>query len=240
MAVTVLPPAGPGGPRRVNIDVRNGTVVSRPGDDPLQLIGELARADVPVAVIDLDRSTGVSEGTELLEVAVRRHPGRVWAGGRLSPATPLAFRLLDIGAAGIIAGPSALFANGWPDPVCMAALAWFPEPGRIMASIDVLDGRVAINGFTTPTRLAATDAIDAIAQATSGACAVLFTDVAAATRRNPPDWDWIAGIAGRYPWIPLWYAGGLDTWASIRHAWDLGLGAVTGQAYLTGRLGLPA
>jgi phosphoribosylformimino-5-aminoimidazole carboxamide ribonucleotide (ProFAR) isomerase len=111
----------------------------------------------------------------------------------------------------------------------MVALTRFPEPYRIMASIDILDGHVAVSGFTAPTRLRAADAIDAVAQATSSTCPVLLTNVAAATRQRSPDWDWITGIARRYPWVPLWYAGGLDSWTAMRAAWNLGLGAVTGR-----------
>jgi phosphoribosylformimino-5-aminoimidazole carboxamide ribonucleotide (ProFAR) isomerase len=235
-----LKPLRPGGQWRVNVDIRGGTVTARPGTVPANVIGALAGAGVPAAVIDLDRSTGTSSSTAVLEHAARRHPGRLWAGGRLGPSSPHARRLLDAGAAGVIISSSALFTGSRADRRGLRALARFPEPGRLAVAIDILDGHLMVHGFTTPAAITASEALDTVTQAAAGRCAVLYTDVAAATRARPPDWEHASELAARYKGTELWYAGGLDSWAAVEHAWALGFGAVIGRAYLSGELGLAA
>lgn len=204
-----------------------------------QLTDELLDQGVPIALIDLDRSIAGTPGTALLEAAARRHPGRLWLGGRLRPDGHAAQRLLDSGAAGIILGSSGLVAAGCLRPAALTALARFSDPSRIMASIDVLGGQVVTSGFTTLTTLTASQALDAVVQATGGRCPVLYTDAAASLRFRPAVWPQIEALAACYPAVPLWYAGGLASWADVRRAWRVGMGAVTGRAYLTGTLGLP-
>lgn len=231
-----LKPPRPGGQWRVNVDIRGGTVTARPGAAPMSVIGELADAGVPAAVIDLDRSTGMSGSTAVLEQAVRCHPGRLWAGGRLGPG-PDARRLLDAGAAGVIVSSSALFAPG-ANMRGLRALARFPEPGRLAVAVDILDGHLMVHGFTTRAAVTAAEALDTVAQAAAGRCAVLYTDVAAAMLARPPDWAHAGELAARHRDADLWYAGGLGSWAAVEHAWSLGFGAVIGRAYLSGEPGL--
>lgn len=223
----------------MNVDIRGGTVPARPGASPVSVIDALAAAGVPAALIDLDRSTGATGGTAVLEQAVRCHPGRLWVGGRLGPVGPPTRRLLDAGAAGVIVSSSTLFTATAPDPGGLRALARRPNPGRLAAAIDILDGHLMVHGFTTPAAVTASVALDAVAQAASGRCPVLYTDVGAATRASPPDWEGLGELAARFQGTELWYAGGLGSWADVERAWSLGLGAVVGRAYLSGGLGLP-
>ncbi|MFG2425227.1 HisA/HisF-related TIM barrel protein [Streptomyces sp. NPDC048448] len=224
---------------RVNIDVQHGTVASHPGLPPGSLIADVLGDGVPAAVIDLDRSTGTSTSTALLETAVRRHPGRLWVGGRLTPGDPAIPRLLEAGAAGALIGSTGLFPAGllqpanWPD---FAALA---PAGRLMLSVDALDGHVVTDGFTRPTGLPLDDALDALITATSSAHPILVTDAGAATRRTPPPWAALDRLAARHPHADLWYAGGLACWPDLQRLWHLGWGAVVGRAYLTAPRGLP-
>jgi hypothetical protein len=60
-------------------------VTARPGIALEQLTDELLARGVPVALIDLDRSIAGTPGIARLEAAARRHPGRLWLGGRLRP-----------------------------------------------------------------------------------------------------------------------------------------------------------
>jgi phosphoribosylformimino-5-aminoimidazole carboxamide ribonucleotide (ProFAR) isomerase len=216
-------------------------VAARPGTSLAGLVGDLLGRDIPVAIIDLDRSIASLPGTTLLERAARRHPGRLWLGGRLSPDGPAAARLLDAGARGVILGSSGLLADdGRLRPAALTALARLPNQGRVMVGIDVLGGHVVTRGFTRPSAVTAAAALDAVAQATGGRCPVLYTAAAAALRRCPPDWKEVGTLAASCPGVPLWYAGGLASWADMTRAWQAGLDAVTGRAYLTGLLGLPA
>ncbi|MFH8802711.1 HisA/HisF-related TIM barrel protein [Streptomyces sp. NPDC017936] len=234
----LLADPAPSGPWRVNVDIRRGEVTACPGEPVDGLITRLLRRGVPLAVIDLDRSIDAAPETTLLERTARRYPGRVWLGGRLAASDPLTRRLLDQGAAGVLLGSSRLFRDGRIDHAEIKALAGFSAPERVMVSIDVADDHVAVNGFTTRTDLPVAQALDAVLQATGGRCPVLYTDTAAALRHRPPAWRRIEAIAAAHPDGRFWYAGGLTRWSELRHAWDAGLGAVVGRAYLEPPLGL--
>jgi phosphoribosylformimino-5-aminoimidazole carboxamide ribonucleotide (ProFAR) isomerase len=233
-----LPAHGTAGAWRVNVDVRDGAVLGRPGISLDQLTDELLARNVPLAIIDLDRTIAGAHDSALLERAVRRHPGRLWVGGRLHPDSPVTCGLLDSGAAGVIFGPSSLTTAGQLSQTALTALAKLPDPSRAMISIDVLGERVVASGFNTPTAVTSDDALDAVVQATAGQCAVLYTDAAAALRRQGPNWRKMKLLVASYPAVPMWYAGGLASWADVIRAWQLGLGAVIGRAYLTAPLGL--
>ena len=137
----------------------------------------------------------------------------------------------------IVSSSARVTASG-PDPQGLRALARFPDPGRLAAAIDSLDGHLMVHGFTTPAAVTASEALDAVTQAAAGRCPVLYTDVAAATRARPLDGERAGELAGRHRGTELRYAGGLDSWAAVERAWSLGLGAVIGRAYLSGGLGL--
>jgi hypothetical protein len=51
---------------------------------------------------------------------------------------------------------------GRPRPRRLRALAVFPEPGRLAAAIDILDGHLMLHGFTTPAAITASKALDAV------------------------------------------------------------------------------
>lgn len=173
---------------RVNVDVHHGQVTAQPGLPPARLLADLLDDGVPTTVIDLDRSTGATTSTALLETAVRRHPGRLWAGGRLAPRDPADPRLLQAGAAGVLLGSTGLFPHGllapdnWPDFTTLAA------DGQLMLSLDMHEDRIVTHGFTHPTQLPLTDALDALLDATGGRNPILITDARAATHRTPPPW----------------------------------------------------
>ncbi|MFD7919669.1 HisA/HisF-related TIM barrel protein [Streptomyces sp. NPDC059740] len=224
---------------RVNIDVQHGAVTAQPGIPPGRLIAEVLSDDVPTAVIDLDRSTGASTSTALLETAVRRHPGRLWAGGRLVPHDPAVRRLLDAGAAGVLLGSTGLVPDGRLDPRAWPDFTALAGEGQLMLSLDAVDGRIVTDGFTRTTSLPLTDALDALLDATGGLQPVLITDARAATHRTEPPWPVLDRIAGRYPRAALWYAGGLTGWSDLQRLWHAGWGAVVGRAYLTAPRGLP-
>lgn len=229
----------PAGRWRVNVDLRHGQVTAQPGLPPAQLLADLLDDDVPAAVIDLDRSTGTTTSTALLETAVRRHPGRLWAGGRLTPRDAAVSRLLQAGAAGVLLGSTGLFPDGhlnprtWPDFTTLAG------KGQLMLSLDTHNGHIVTDGFTRPTPLLLTDALDALLDATGGLHPLLITDARAAIHRTPPPWQTLDRIAGRHPRATLWYAGGLTSWADLQRLWHAGWGAVVGRAYLTAPRGLP-
>ncbi|WP_103528876.1 HisA/HisF-related TIM barrel protein [Streptomyces sp. SM12] len=228
----------PCGDWRVNLDVHHGRVPARPGTRPSQLLADLLAEDVPAALIDLDRSTGATTSSTLLETAVRRHPGRLWVGGRLIPRDPTVPRLLQAGAAGVLLGSTGLFPAGRLDPNAWPDFTTLARDGQLMLSVDMHEGRIITDGFTRPTQLLLPDALNALLDATGGLQPVLITDARAATQRTPPPWQTLDNIASRHPHAPLWYAGGLSSWSDLHRLWHAGWGAVVGRAYLSAPLGL--
>ncbi len=235
---SLLPPSTAAGPWRVNIDVRHGSPTGRPESDPHELVDYLLGRGVPLAVIDLDRSIDRRSSSVLLEQIAARQPGKIWLGGRLAPAGSLVPRLFDAGAAGVIIGCSEIFRNGEIAPAEIAALSRFPRPEQLMVSVDAVGDRLAVDGFATVTTIHVVDALARVAEATGGQTQIIYTDVAAAQRRSLVSWPRLRALARSFTSVPLWYAGGLQDWAALRHVWGAGLGGVVGRAYFGSPLGL--
>lgn len=233
-----LLPDEPAGAWRVHVDLRHHQVTARPETPPGTLIAHLLNHHVPVAVLDLDRSIDQSPGTALLEQAARRHPGRLWLGGRMAPADPLVSHLLDAGAAGVILGTNGLISDGRMDDAALHALARMRTADQVLVSLDVLDDHLVTDGFTTPTGVPARAALDAVLQATGGRCQVMYVDAGASLRRTRPDWSRIDALADECTPARVWYAGGLTSWSDVQRLASAGLSAVVGRAYLAGSLGL--
>ncbi|MEU3174744.1 HisA/HisF-related TIM barrel protein [Streptomyces sp. NPDC007000] len=237
---TQLLPDQSAGAWRVHVDLRHHQVTARPDTPPGTLIAHLLHHQVPLAVLDLDRSIDQAPGTALLEQAARRHPGRLWLGGRMAPADPQVSHLLDAGAAGVILGTNGLITDGRMDDAALRALARLRTEGKMLVSLDVLDDHLVTHGFTTPTSVPARVALDAVLQATGGHCQVMYVDAGASLRRTRPDWSRIDTLADDCRPAHVWYAGGLMSWSDVRRLASAGLSAVVGRAYLAGSLGLPS
>lgn len=235
---TPLHPDEPAGAWRVHVDLRHHQVTARPETPPGTLIAHLLNHHVPVAVLDLDRSIEKSPGTALLEQAARRHPGRLWLGGRMAPADPLVSHLLDAGAAGVILGTNGLISDGRMDDGALRALSRLRTADKVLVSLDVLDDHLVTDGFTTPSNVPAGAALDAVLQATGGRCQVMYVDAGVSLRRTRPDWSRIDALADRCKPARVWYAGGLTSWSDVQRLASAGLSAVVGRAYLAGSLGL--
>ena len=222
----------------VTVDIRRGRVAARPDVEPDNMIDELVGLDVPVAVIDLDRSIDGALSTDLMERLVRRHPGQLWLGGRVDPREGLHRQLIAAGAAGVILGCSSLIRDGAADVDALHAATQGLLPRQLKFAVDVADGYVVTHGFTMRTRLPAFAIVETLIFATAGRIDIVYTDVKAATRQSAPAPNRALDIAEAYPGTTFWYAGGLADWHAVDSTWSSGLGAIIGRAFLEQPLGL--
>jgi phosphoribosylformimino-5-aminoimidazole carboxamide ribotide isomerase len=140
---------------------------------------------------------------------------------------------IGLGVAEVIIGSAA-----YKDPDLVAA-ACERFPGRIIVGIDAKDGRVAVQGWTEPTRVSAIELAKEFEGA--GVTALIYTDIARDGMKAGPNIESIQGIV-RPTRIPVIAAGGITTLQDIEDLLTLeadGLrGIIIGRALYDGVLHL--
>jgi phosphoribosylformimino-5-aminoimidazole carboxamide ribotide isomerase len=220
------------------IDLRGGRAVQLvggvPGSERVSLPDPIAVAERWIEVgfralhlVDLDAALGEGDNQDAIGalLAAAQVPVQVGGGVRDDAA---AARLLDAGAARLIAGTRAV-----EDPAWIAALAerW---PGRVCVAADTRDGRVVTRGWTAGGRLepaALLARLDTLPLA-----AVLVTDVSREGQLRGIDADHFATLAAatRHPLVA---AGGITSLDDLRALDAAGVaGAVVGMALDTGAI----
>ena len=140
----------------------------------------------------------------------------------------------DVDAALDVADDVILGTAAVEDPAFLAACAE-RHPRRVGASLDVRDGRAALDGWS---RHLPADPVESAARLlAAGACRLVVTD----TRRDGtlagPNLDLLRGLRAAHPEALLVGAGGIGTVDDLRALDAIGMdGAVVGLALLTGDL----
>jgi phosphoribosylformimino-5-aminoimidazole carboxamide ribotide isomerase len=224
------------------IDLRGGQVVRLRQGDPARAT---AFADDPAAVaarweaegagllhvVDLD---GAFAGRPRNRAALRAILGAVripvQAGGGLRTLEAVA-ELLDLGVARVILGTAAV-----RDPGLLAGAA-ARHPGRICLGIDARAGRVAVEGWTEGTGVAATELARALAG--PGIAAVIYTDIARDGMMAGPDAEGLRRMAAVVP-DRLIASGGIAGLEDLRLVAGIAgvRGAIVGRALYEGGLSL--
>lgn len=183
-------------------------------------------------LVDLD---GARAGTPQNTAAIRAIRARtpelpVQVGGGIRSAETVA-QYLALGVTQVVVGTMAV-----EDPDRFAALcAQFP--GRIIAGIDVRDGRAATAGWESTSEHLASDLGRAVADA--GAAAIIFTDIQRDGMMGGVNAEATAALA-RATGLPIYASGGVSSLADVRalaptHASGVA-GAIVGRALYEGRL----
>ena len=208
-------------------------------DDPVGLAQQWASAGVPrLHLVDLDGArAGQPRQLDLVaEIAsAARSAGRtvrLQAGGGLRTAEAVD-AVLSAGVDDAILGTAALERPGF---VTECAAHW---PGRILVSLDLRDGRPALDGWR---RAADHDPISvARALLAAGAAGVLITDTHRDGMLGGPNLEVLEAFRKALPDSWLAGAGGVSSEADLLAMRDIGLdGAVVGLALLTGGVRLPS
>lgn len=178
-------------------------------------------------VVDLDAAMGVGSNYRMVAALQRVSGVDVQVGGGLRSTESLEL-VLEAGAAAAVVGTRALEEPAW---LGEAADRW---PFRVVAAVDVRDGKALVRGWTgtAPLPLGETlDALDALPLA-----AVLVTCVDVEGQMRGPDFDTLERVRDRTS-LPLVASGGITTMDDLRELRAMDVwGAVVGMALYTGTL----
>ena len=213
--------------------------------------GEMERATVygrdPSAVA----SAFVAAGAEIIHVvdldgAIAGAPRNLEAVRAIRAAARCAIdlggglRTIDSIRAAVAAGAdyvsigSAAIVN--PDLLAEACREF---PRRVLGSLDVRDGRVAIRGWRETSALGVAEALERFRSA--GVAAVALTDISRDGTQSGVDAEMYAGVA-RSAALPIIASGGvasLEDIAALRRKFELGVaGVIVGRALYEGHFGL--
>lgn len=228
------------------VDIKNGRCVRlRQGrmdeetvfsDDPAAMAARWADAGAGlIHVVDLDGA--VEKGPQNLP-SIRRIVETVdvgiQVGGGIRNETTVRM-LLELGVARAVIGTEAI--NN-PDLVRAACREF---PGRIVVGIDARNGRVAVDGWTRTTEVAAVDLARSFEDA--GVAAINFTDIHRDGMQTGPNLEETRRLAEAVA-IPIIASGGVSTIDDIRNLLPLEAagvaGVITGRALYDGTLDLRA
>lgn len=215
--------------RVVRLSQGRREAVTLEGGDPVELAKRYAgEGAARLHVVDLDGAFDGAPSLRLLEgiAAAVKLPVQVGGGYRSIAAIEAA---LSAGADRVMVGTAAL------DPGFLEeAAARFVE--SLVVAVDVRDGRVAVEGWTSSTDVTAAEL--AARCASSGARRLLVTSTARDGSLAGPDLGLLAEVipAG----LPVIAAGGVASLDDLRALRALGCeGAIAGSALLAGRFTLP-
>lgn len=181
-----------------------------------------------IQVIDLDAAIGRGDNWALVAEICRRARCRVGGGIR---SVARAREAIEAGAAKVIAG-SALFEGDRVATGFASALAEAVGVDAVIAAIDSLGGRVAIEGWRRTLDLATTDA----ARALEPWCAeFLYTHIATEGMLRGIDMD-AARAVRQATTRRVTVAGGVSSLAEVRALEAIGVDAVVGMAIYTGKI----
>jgi phosphoribosylformimino-5-aminoimidazole carboxamide ribotide isomerase len=220
------------------IDLREGACVQLVGGsyaeervrepDPVRVAARWRDAGFTrLHVVDLDAATGVGRNDAVVRSLLGVEGLDVQVGGGLRSTDALE-RALDAGAVAAVVGTRALEDPSW---IREAADRW---PFRLVAAVDVRDGRPVVRGWTRAAALELDDALDALDELPLAALLVTCVDVEG--RMAGPDFGTLERVRARTS-LPLVASGGITTLDDLRdlRAMDV-WGAVVGMALYTGTL----
>ncbi len=211
-------------------DMDQATVFNdRPGDQARVFVDAGCRW---LHVVDLN---GAFAGRPVNEAAVKgilqaAGPVPVQLGGGIRTLETIAF-WLDKGVARVILGTAALHD---PDLVRRACHRF---PGQVAVGIDARDGKVAVEGWATTSRVTALDL--ALRFEDAGAAAIIHTDINRDGVLKGPNLEATAAMSERLS-TPVILSGGIASLEDVRavtnHRRSGIVGLISGRALYDGRL----
>jgi phosphoribosylformimino-5-aminoimidazole carboxamide ribotide isomerase len=181
-------------------------------------------------IIDLD---GAFEGAPINICVVKNIvsslsiPAQVGGGIRSDETVE---RLLDGGVARVILGTRAVDSPDWLGELCEKF------PGRIVVSVDSVEGKVAVKGWTEVADTSVAELLTRLAKVPLAA--VIYTDTSRDGTLTGPHFDRIAEVTEATA-IPVIAAGGVTTADDVRRLAGMNLeGVIVGRALYQGTLTL--
>jgi len=181
-------------------------------------------------IIDLD---GAFEGSPINICVVKNIvssiaiPAQVGGGIRSDETVE---RLLDAGVARVILGTRAVDSPDWLGELCEKF------PGRVVVSVDSVEGKVAVKGWTVVADMLVTELLSRLAKVPLAA--VVYTDTTRDGTLTGPHFEQIAKVAQSTA-IPVIAAGGVTTLDDVRQLAQMDLeGVIIGRALFEGTVTL--
>ena len=201
------------------------------GDDPVAMAKRWQNEGAELLhVVDLD---GAFEGRRvnsgLIERIVTETDLRVEVGGGIR-TDEAAEAWLDVGVERVVVGTRAVESPDWARALCTS------HPNRIVLGIDARDGMVAVKGWTSVSKVRATEFVREFDDVPLAA--VVFTDIARDGMLSGPNVESTGELAAatRHPVIA---SGGIASLEDIRALSRLPIeGMITGKALYAGQFGL--
>jgi phosphoribosylformimino-5-aminoimidazole carboxamide ribotide isomerase len=139
-------------------------------------------------------------------------------------------RLLEAGVARVILGTRALDSPDWLGELCERF------SGHVVASVDSVEGKVAVRGWTVVADTSVTELLERLAKVPLAA--IVYTDTSRDGTLTGPHFEQVAKVAGSTT-IPVIAAGGVTTLEDVRRLAEMDLeGAIIGRALYEGTLTL--
>jgi phosphoribosylformimino-5-aminoimidazole carboxamide ribotide isomerase len=185
------------------------------------------RGVVPLLhVVDLEGArTGEPVQLSTVRSVVEAFGGGVQVGGGVRTRETFA-AYLALGAERVVLGSAAVH-----DPALVRALAT-EHPRRVVVAVDARDGLVAVDGWTQPTRVRATELVQSLSDLPLAG--VLYTDVARDGTRTGPNVEATADLASRTR-LPVMASGGVGALDDLRTLAARGIAAcIVGRALYEG------
>ncbi len=207
------------------------------GDDPVAVAGRWVAAGARrLHLVDLDGAFAGEPRNASVVTAIHRAwpelPLQI-GGGIRRLETIEAY--LEAGVSWVIVGTRALEDPAFVDEACQRF------PGRVIAGIDALNGKVATDGWAQVSDVEATDLARRLAE--SGVSAVVYTDIHRDGMMSGCNVEATARLA-RDSGLPVIASGGissLEDVQAVRAASDAGIvGVISGRALYEGSLDLAA
>jgi phosphoribosylformimino-5-aminoimidazole carboxamide ribotide isomerase len=181
-------------------------------------------------VVDLEGAkAGAPVQRDLVRAIIEAFEGDVQVGGGVRDAASFD-AYLALGATRIVLGSAAVKSRGLVESLARA------NPGVVVVALDAKDGLVAIDGWTTVSKLRALDFAAELASLPLGA--VLYTDIARDGTHVGPNVAATVALQAAVP-FPVIASGGIGSLDDVRAIAAAGLReAVVGRALYDGRFTL--
>ena len=231
----ILPAVDVLGGRVVRLRQGDYGAVTDYGDSPAEQVTAWRRAGAEwVHIIDLDGARTGNPDAELQREVTGRGAEVQWGGGiRGAPEAKAAFKA---GIARVIMGTAAVWEPSRLAEAAEAAEAAAGSPERVVAAVDVKDGRAAGRGWLEEGREFESVVESVLA---AGATALLVTAVRRDGTMRGPDLELLSRVRRLAPQAHIQAAGGIAGMDDLRRLSEAGMdGAVVGRALYEGAVDL--
>lgn len=191
-------------------------------DDPLEVVRSYAAAGARrVHVVDLDAAVGAGDNRHLVEQLVKSGGVELQVAGGVRTGGDVA-AWLAAGAAAVVMGTTAVRE---PERLAASAAAY---PGRVLAALDVREGRPAVSGWTEVGEVSINELMRR--WEAPGVAGVIVTSIDRDGTLAGPDLDTLHNVLAQTS-LDVTYSGGIATLDDVRAVAGAGAaGVILGKA----------